>query len=135
MKFSLPPGYYTTIHFLLSGICHQLPSHSLYLQGHPLPLCARCTGTYLGLVLTFLLLRLWPRASQPIAHAPYSGTCWHLDKHLGPGWPEFLGAGMATSPPSLSTNKSPSSLHRARLRTCTRHTALSYLSCRALAPS
>ncbi len=35
--------------FLLgSAVCHQLPSHSLFIGGHQLPLCARCTGIHLG---------------------------------------------------------------------------------------
>lgn len=28
--------------------CHQLPSRSLFIKGHQLPLCARCTGIALG---------------------------------------------------------------------------------------
>jgi uncharacterized membrane protein len=33
---------------LTYGVCHQIPTHTLHLAGRPLPLCARCTGTYLG---------------------------------------------------------------------------------------
>lgn len=32
-------------------ICHQEPARSFYLNGKPLPLCARCTGFYVGLVI------------------------------------------------------------------------------------
>lgn len=41
------------------GICHQLPERSFFLNGRQLPLCARCTGTFLGTIvgmLTMLLL-------------------------------------------------------------------------------
>ncbi len=38
------------------GICHQAPSHSYFLAGRQLPLCARDTGTYLGATGTILLL-------------------------------------------------------------------------------
>jgi uncharacterized membrane protein len=31
-----------------SVICHQLPERSFFLAGSPLPVCARCTGLYLG---------------------------------------------------------------------------------------
>lgn len=46
------------IEFLLSGVCHQLPERSLMYQGRTLPLCARCTGTFLGTVLGLMVLRL-----------------------------------------------------------------------------
>ncbi len=45
--------------FLGSGICHQLGGHSYTIDGVQLPLCARCTGIYLGafLSLGFFLVR------------------------------------------------------------------------------
>jgi len=30
------------------AVCHRIPSHSLFVGGRQLPLCARCSGTYLG---------------------------------------------------------------------------------------
>lgn len=51
-----------------AGICHRLPSHSLTIYGRPLPLCARCSGIYLGIVLSFLILGLagrWRRVGLP----------------------------------------------------------------------
>ena len=30
------------------ALCHRIPSHSFHLAGRQLPLCARCSGTYLG---------------------------------------------------------------------------------------
>jgi uncharacterized membrane protein len=30
------------------AVCHQIESHSFTIAGHQLPLCARCTGTFLG---------------------------------------------------------------------------------------
>ena len=45
------------VRFLLSGVCHQLPEHSLAIAGQTLPLCARCTGTFLGVPAG--LLALW----------------------------------------------------------------------------
>ncbi|MFN2157961.1 MAG: DUF2085 domain-containing protein [Anaerolineae bacterium] len=44
------------------AICHQIPERSFFLGGHRLPLCARCTGTYLGVGVGFgalALLRRW----------------------------------------------------------------------------
>jgi uncharacterized membrane protein len=35
--------------YLSAGyICHQRPERSFHLDGHPLPVCARCTGLYLA---------------------------------------------------------------------------------------
>ncbi|MHB1356570.1 MAG: DUF2085 domain-containing protein [Anaerolineae bacterium] len=45
------------IRFLFSGICHQIPERSLFINNQPLPLCARCTGMYLG--AAFTLMALW----------------------------------------------------------------------------
>ncbi len=47
------------IEFFLSGVCHQISTHSLYYDGLPLPLCARCTGTFLGLIVGLLALWIW----------------------------------------------------------------------------
>ncbi|HEX6543019.1 MAG TPA: DUF2085 domain-containing protein [Ktedonobacterales bacterium] len=38
------------------GVCAQLPGHSFFPDGDQLPLCARCTGMYLGFATTFLYL-------------------------------------------------------------------------------
>ena len=45
------------INFFFSGICHQIPAHCFYYGGHPLPLCARCMGTFSGALVA--LLTLW----------------------------------------------------------------------------
>ncbi|HEY83494.1 MAG TPA: DUF2085 domain-containing protein [Chloroflexi bacterium] len=52
------------------GICHQIPSHSLFFNNQQLPLCARCTGIYLGALWGFILMMIlgrfrairWPSA-------------------------------------------------------------------------
>lgn len=36
------------------AVCHQIESHSFILAGRQLPLCARCTGTFLGALLGLL---------------------------------------------------------------------------------
>src|SRR5687767_8269972 len=38
------------------AVCHQIHTHSFTIGGHQLPLCARCTGMYLGGLVTLLLL-------------------------------------------------------------------------------
>ena len=36
--------------------CHRIPERSLHVDGHQLPLCARCTGIYLGMLTGWLWL-------------------------------------------------------------------------------
>jgi len=43
------------------SICHQIPGRSFHLAGHQLPLCARCTGTYLGVAIGFATIALLRR--------------------------------------------------------------------------
>jgi len=52
----LPGSLKYKLDFLGFGVCHQLSSHSLFIAGHQLPLCARCSGIYLGAFVTLLLL-------------------------------------------------------------------------------
>jgi uncharacterized membrane protein len=46
--------------------CHQIPERSLHIDGHQLPLCARCTGIYIGMLSGWLWLiaRRRTRAAQ-----------------------------------------------------------------------
>lgn len=38
------------------AVCHRLPERSFVFAGRPLPLCARCSGTYLGALTGLLVL-------------------------------------------------------------------------------
>lgn len=61
-----------------SVICHQLPERSFFVDGRQLPVCARCTGLYLGGVAglaawwTVKLLRGWRPQMVPPASAPWA---------------------------------------------------------------
>ena len=46
-----PPGILGKVDALGYAVCHQLDSHSFHIAGQELPLCARCTGMYLGAVV------------------------------------------------------------------------------------
>jgi uncharacterized membrane protein len=39
--------------------CHQAPSRSFHIAGHAFPLCARCTGMWLGITLGIGLAMVW----------------------------------------------------------------------------
>jgi uncharacterized membrane protein len=50
------------------AICHRIPERSFFLDGRQLPLCARCTGTFLGAIVglaAMLLLRRHRAARFP----------------------------------------------------------------------
>ena len=36
-------------------ICHRMPERSFFIKGHQFPVCARCTGGYLGIFLMNLI--------------------------------------------------------------------------------
>lgn len=46
-----PPGILNKADAVGYAICHRIASHSLTIAGRQLPLCARCTGIYLGALL------------------------------------------------------------------------------------
>jgi uncharacterized membrane protein len=41
--------------FFFSPVCHQIPNRSFHLAGHPLAVCSRCTGIYLGFLFGVML--------------------------------------------------------------------------------
>jgi uncharacterized membrane protein len=43
------------------AICHQIPERSFHMHGEQLPLCARCTGIYMGALAGFTLMWLMGR--------------------------------------------------------------------------
>jgi uncharacterized membrane protein len=45
----------------LGGVCHQMPERAFWIAGHPLAVCARCTGIYAGFTLAALLYPLFAR--------------------------------------------------------------------------
>jgi uncharacterized membrane protein len=53
-------------HLVGYSICHQIPSHSFHMAGVQLPLCARCTGTYLGVAIGFAAVALLRRCRAGI---------------------------------------------------------------------
>ncbi len=64
------------IRFLFSGICHQIPERTLHYGGQPLPLCARCTGTFLGVLAG--LMMLWATGLGRRGGLPPWRTAWPL---------------------------------------------------------
>lgn len=53
-----------------SVVCHQLPDRSFHLYGVQLPVCARCTGLYLGGaigLMAWLIRRALAAGPRPVA--------------------------------------------------------------------
>jgi uncharacterized membrane protein len=48
-------------------VCHGLPSRCLVLFGTPMPICARCTAIYGGLIAGALLFRITPEMRERTA--------------------------------------------------------------------
>lgn len=43
-----PGGLLSAADMVGYAVCHRIPSHSFHIAGRQLPLCARCSGTFLG---------------------------------------------------------------------------------------
>ncbi len=48
-----PDGLLTKADIVGSAVCGRLPTHSFTIAGRQLPLCARCTGTFIGALVGF----------------------------------------------------------------------------------
>jgi uncharacterized membrane protein len=56
------------IYHSFAPLCHQIAERSLYVAGHPLAVCARCTGVYAGFaacLVLYPLLRPLRRTDAP----------------------------------------------------------------------
>lgn len=65
-----PGGLLSRADMVGYAVCHQIPSHSFTLAGRPLPLCARCTGTFLGALVGLLSHALLLRRGRAVQFPP-----------------------------------------------------------------
>src|ERR1700687_6072094 len=56
-----PPGVLGKANAIAFAICHRIVSHSLMMGAVAMPLCARCTGIYLGALLGLISMALLGR--------------------------------------------------------------------------
>jgi len=59
-----PPGLLGKLDSIAYAVCHRIPLRSYFLADRQLPLCARCTGMYLGAFFSFLIL--FPRGPRAV---------------------------------------------------------------------
>jgi uncharacterized membrane protein len=52
---------------LFRVFCHGIPERCLYLWNVPMPICARCTAIYVGLIASFAVFLLLPRMTEKFA--------------------------------------------------------------------
>jgi uncharacterized membrane protein len=56
--------YKEFLHLLGFGLCHQMPERSFSFGGVQLPVCARCSGIYIGIIITLIMLFTLYRGAQ-----------------------------------------------------------------------
>ncbi len=74
--FGTPAGIIGKANAIGYAICHRIASHSFLINGDPMPLCARCTGIYLG-VVTGLLIQFASRRRK-VCRLPGRGVAFVL---------------------------------------------------------
>jgi uncharacterized membrane protein len=61
-----PPGILGKAEAVGYAICHRIPARSFLINADPMPLCARCTGIYLGVMLSFLVAQAAGRGKASV---------------------------------------------------------------------
>jgi uncharacterized membrane protein len=64
---STPPGLFGKADAIGYAVCHRIPERSFHIGTYQLPLCARCSGMYLGALtgLVFQSILGWKRGKSP----------------------------------------------------------------------
>jgi len=60
------------LYAVFDPVCHQIPERSFHFWHHPLAVCHRCTGLYLGFTLGAVLWPAFPRAAARLLARPRS---------------------------------------------------------------
>ena len=78
--FAMPGDLKFKLDALGFGVCHQIHTHSFTIGGHQLPLCARCSGIYLGAISAILIMS---RVRRRAAGMPWAGMLGVLGLFFG----------------------------------------------------
>lgn len=63
-SYAMANGATQKLRWLFRILCHGLAERSLTLFGEPMPICARCTGIYIGLLIGFLAFLMIPWVTE-----------------------------------------------------------------------
>lgn len=67
---STPPGLLGKADAVAYAVCHRIDARSFHIGDRQLPLCARCTGTYLGALMGMLALAVMGRRAGGLPTRP-----------------------------------------------------------------
>ena len=80
-----PPGILGKADAIGYAVCHRIDERSFHVDGRQLPLCARCSGMYLGALLGLVvLLAAFLPASSSISSTSMAGWCSRLSTAIEP---------------------------------------------------
>jgi uncharacterized membrane protein len=65
--FAIAHGASMRWRLLFRLFCHGIPERCLYIWNVPMPICARCTAIYVGLILSVLAFLILPRMREKVA--------------------------------------------------------------------
>lgn len=65
--FAIAHGASMRWRLLFRVFCHGIPERCLYLWNVPMPICARCTAIYAGLILSLAVFLILPRMTERVA--------------------------------------------------------------------
>src|SRR5512136_1640249 len=63
-----PPGFFGKADAIGYAVCHRISERSFHIGSYQLPLCARCSGMYLGAVTGLVFQAIAGRKRQKIPH-------------------------------------------------------------------
>ena len=65
--FAIAHGASMRWRLLFRFFCHGIPERCLYLWNVPMPICARCTAIYVGLIVSIAVFLILPRMTERVA--------------------------------------------------------------------
>jgi len=80
------------------SVCHRIPSHSFSVNGRALPLCARCSGMYLGALLGLFTQYVQGKRQGGFSRPWLIALCLLSSLFVIDGFNSFLGILIGTAP-------------------------------------